>query len=96
MNAMLGLAERPDDGVLKWMDQALCPQTDPEIFFPEKGGSTREAKRVCAKCPVLEECLDYAIESDQRYGIWGGLSERERRIRRAQLSRAKAASGGPR
>lgn len=68
-----------DDGVLAWQDRALCAQTDPEAFFPEKGGSTREAKRVCASCEVRAECLDYALANDERFGIWGGLSERERR-----------------
>ena len=64
---------------LEWQERALCAQTDPEAFFPEKGGSTREAKRVCMACEVRVECLDYALANDERFGIWGGLSERERR-----------------
>ena len=68
-----------DDSLLSWQDRALCAQTDPEAFFPEKGGSTREAKRVCGGCEVRSECLDYALSNDERFGIWGGLSERERR-----------------
>ena len=56
-----------------------APQTDPEAFFPEKGGSTREAKKVCLSCDVRGECLEYALAHDERFGIWGGLSERERR-----------------
>ena len=68
-----------DDGPLAWQERALCAQTDPEAFFPEKGGSTREAKKVCASCDVRSECLDYALAHDERFGIWGGLSERERR-----------------
>ena len=64
---------------LGWQERALCAQTDPEAFFPEKGGSTREAKRVCGGCEVRAECLGYALEHDERFGIWGGLSERERR-----------------
>lgn len=67
------------DGDTSWQERALCAQTDPEAFFPEKGGSTREAKRICAVCPVRAECLSYALEHDERFGIWGGLSERERR-----------------
>lgn len=69
------------DGVeaASWQERALCAQTDPEAFFPEKGGSTREAKRVCTSCEVRAECLEYALENDERFGIWGGLSERERR-----------------
>jgi WhiB family redox-sensing transcriptional regulator len=62
-----------------WQERALCAQTDPEAFFPEKGGSTREAKRICSTCEVRSECLEYALEHDERFGIWGGLSERERR-----------------
>jgi WhiB family redox-sensing transcriptional regulator len=62
-----------------WQERALCSQTDPEAFFPEKGGSTREAKRICVGCEVRDECLEYALEHDERFGIWGGLSERERR-----------------
>jgi WhiB family redox-sensing transcriptional regulator len=64
---------------LGWQDRALCAQTDPEEFFPEKGGSTRAAKRVCRACEVRAECLEYALEHDERFGIWGGMSERERR-----------------
>ncbi len=63
----------------QWQDRALCSQTDPEAFFPEKGGSTREAKRICLGCEVRDECLEYALANDERFGIWGGLSERERR-----------------
>ena len=68
-----------DEGALGWQERALCAQTDPEAFFPEKGGSTREAKRVCVSCEVRAECLEYALANDERFGIWGGLSERERR-----------------
>ena len=63
----------------EWQDRALCAETDPEAFFPEKGGSTRDAKRICAACEVKQECLEYALANDERFGIWGGLSERERR-----------------
>lgn len=62
-----------------WMDDAVCAETAPDIFFPEKGGSTRDAKALCQSCGVRQQCLDYALERDERFGIWGGLSERERR-----------------
>ncbi|WES66172.1 WhiB family transcriptional regulator [Microbacter sp. GSS18] len=68
-----------EENALAWQTDALCAQTDPEAFFPEKGGSTRDAKRICGSCDVRGECLDYALENDERFGIWGGLSERERR-----------------
>jgi WhiB family redox-sensing transcriptional regulator len=71
-----GSPATPDE---QWQERALCAQTDPEAFFPEKGGSTREAKRICLGCEVKDACLDYALAHDERFGIWGGLSERERR-----------------
>ena len=64
---------------LSWQADAVCAQTDPEAFFPEKGGSTRDAKRICSGCDVKQQCLEYALANDERFGIWGGLSERERR-----------------
>ena len=67
------------DNPLAWQSDSLCAQTDPEAFFPEKGGSTRDAKKICASCEVRMHCLEYALENDERFGIWGGLSERERR-----------------
>ncbi len=69
----------PDEDALAWQGDALCAQTDPEAFFPEKGGSTRDAKKICSGCEVKSECLEYALANDERFGIWGGLSERERR-----------------
>lgn len=72
-------AESDEESQLSWQTDALCSQTDPEAFFPEKGGSTRDAKRVCGTCDVRAECLEYALQNDERFGIWGGLSERERR-----------------
>jgi WhiB family redox-sensing transcriptional regulator len=72
-------AAQPEEDTLAWQGDALCAQTDPEAFFPEKGGSTREAKKVCVGCDVRSECLEYALAHDERFGIWGGLSERERR-----------------
>ena len=71
---------------LRWQERALCAQTDPEAFFPEKGGSTREAKRICTTCAVRNECLEYALGNDERFGIWGGLSERERRRLKRRVS----------
>jgi WhiB family redox-sensing transcriptional regulator len=83
--AAVGVFGAPDDDQEPdWQERALCAQTDPEAFFPEKGGSTREAKRICSGCEVRAECLEYALAHDERFGIWGGLSERERRrLRRA-------------
>lgn len=70
---------------LSWQRQANCMGVDPDLFFPERGASTREAKEVCRGCVVREECLEYALENSEKFGIWGGLSERERRrLRRAR------------
>ncbi len=74
-----GVRGTVDDDPLAWQTDSLCAQTDPEAFFPEKGGSTRDAKKICASCEVRNQCLEYALKNDERFGIWGGLSERERR-----------------
>lgn len=75
-----------------WRDSARCAEVDPDLHFPEKGGSTREAKRICRGCEVRAECLEYALEHDERFGIWGGLSERERRrLKRQQPGAPKPA-----
>lgn len=79
---------------LSWQDQANCMGVDPDLFFPERGASTREAKEVCRGCVVRLDCLEYALDNVEKFGIWGGMSERERRrLRRARtLSRREAAS----
>jgi WhiB family redox-sensing transcriptional regulator len=73
-----------------WQERALCAQVDSEIFFPEPGdsaGAARSAKKICARCEVRKPCLQWALERDERYGIYGGFSERERqRIRRGELA----------
>jgi WhiB family redox-sensing transcriptional regulator len=66
-----------------WHELAACNGADGDAFFPEKGGSTRDAKRICLGCEVRAECLEYALANQIRFGVWGGKSERERRrIRR--------------
>jgi WhiB family redox-sensing transcriptional regulator len=75
----LAVLVMPDAADLEWQDRALCAQTDPEIFFPEKGGSTREAKQVCMACEVRAECLEYALDKHEHWGIFGGLSAQQRR-----------------
>ena len=69
-----------------WQEQALCAQTGGDFFFPEPGSSVREAKRICGRCEVKAECLEYALGHDERFGIWGGLSERERRNLKRRIS----------
>jgi WhiB family redox-sensing transcriptional regulator len=68
-----------------WQAQALCAQTGADFFFPEPGSSVREAKRICGMCEMRSACLEYALANDERFGIWGGLSEKERlHLRRTQ------------
>lgn len=69
-----------------WQDKALCAQTDPEIFFPDKGAPSQPAKTVCRSCEVRPECLEYALDNGEQFGVWGGLSERERRRHRSRLA----------
>ena len=80
-----GLSSQPE-----WMLSARCKETDPEVFFPERGDSTLDtlaAKRICLKCEVRVECLQYAVDNQERHGIWGGLNEKARR----NLKRKKVA-----
>jgi WhiB family redox-sensing transcriptional regulator len=78
-----GLTSNTDEA---WQAQANCMGVDPELFFPERGSSTREAKEVCRGCVVRVECLEFAIANGEKFGIWGGMSERERRkVRRARM-----------
>ena len=73
-------AEADDDKSLwSWKVKAACKDLPKGMFFPESWESNRPAKEVCASCEVRHECLVFAIETNQRHGVWGGLSERERR-----------------
>ena len=68
-----------------FMDLGSCRGMDPDIFFPDRGESLTPAKTVCADCIVRDECLEYALDNRERFGVWGGTSERERRrLRRAR------------
>ncbi|MFF4283630.1 WhiB family transcriptional regulator [Streptomyces kronopolitis] len=76
---------------MNWRYQAACRTQDPELFFPSMSCRSsliqaREAKAVCCHCPVIEECLQWALRSSQEYGIWGGLSEAERRALRRRIA----------
>ncbi len=77
-----------------WHDRANCLGVDPDLFFPERGASTREAKEVCRGCEVRHDCLEFALQNGEKFGIWGGLSERERRrIRRQRAQVARSIIG---
>lgn len=77
---------------LDWQMDARCAGTDTDTFYPEKGGSTKEAKRICHGCVVRAECLEYALDLADRFGIWGGCSERERRRLLKSLALVEAAA----
>lgn len=79
-------ATRPRDE--KWMLYGACAGTDPEAFYPERGGSTREAIKVCQRCPVRLECLDWALAKNERFGVFGGLSEQSRRKLQLEMEAA--------
>jgi len=76
-----------------WQRKANCMGVDPDLFFPERGASTREAKEVCRGCVVREDCLEYALANGEKFGIWGGMSERERRRVRRARALARRAGG---
>jgi WhiB family redox-sensing transcriptional regulator len=77
---------------LAWIKYGLCAQTDPEAFFPDNSRVGRNAKKVCQGCEVKEKCLKYALDTNQRFGVWGGLSEGQlkklRRERKAEVAQA--------
>lgn len=75
-------AERAAELSRDWMVHANCRGVDPDLFFPVIGEELRPARRVCSECAVREECLEYALTVGERFGVWGGLSERERRKER--------------
>ena len=64
-----------------WRDQAACRGVNPDIFYPvtEDDADAAEAKAICARCPVLEPCAEYALSAREKIGVWGGLTERDRR-----------------
>ncbi len=69
---------------MDWMERANCLGCDPDLFYPERGESITQARAVCAGCVVRAECLEFALSTGEKLGIWGGLSERERRRLRRQ------------
>ena len=77
-----------------WMARGLCANQPPETFFPSDGVGVEVAKRICAQCPVVEPCLEYALANRIDHGVWGGCSERQRR--RILKARRKEAARGSR
>lgn len=83
------------DNPLSWMDHGACVGEDQDLWFPPEKSNAKTAKRICAACPVRLECLEYAVEGNERYGVWGGLSYKERQAIRSYRRRAgQAAASG--
>ncbi|HEY2579006.1 MAG TPA: WhiB family transcriptional regulator [Streptosporangiaceae bacterium] len=76
----------------RWAARGACRGSDPELFFPiahagPAASQLAKARAICAQCPVQRECLEFAVESGQDFGVWGGMSEGERRVLRRKQSR---------
>lgn len=74
-----------------WDPAALCNQTDPEAFYPDKGDSPKDAKRVCNNCEISPKCLAWALLTNQQFGVWGGLTAIQRRKLKRKEREAQAA-----
>ncbi len=68
-----------EDSATSWMSGGNCRNYPPAVFFPSDGVGVDRARKICADCPVVEQCLEYALEQRIEHGVWGGCSERERR-----------------
>ena len=84
---------------MDWRHEAACREVDPELFFPIGNSGPallqiEEAKQVCRRCSVMEECLRWAIDSGQDAGVWGGMSEDERRALKRHCVSGFTAAGG--
>ncbi len=73
-----------------WLDWAICSSTDPDVFYPNQGESPARAKLICRDCPVQSECLDWALRTNERFGVWGGKSDQEREKLRRKRQRSTA------
>ena len=67
------------DTTVSWRDKAACRGSDPDIFYPVNEDDADEAIAICMACPVREPCLEYALVARERYGVWGGTTEKDRR-----------------
>ncbi|MFD6356682.1 WhiB family transcriptional regulator [Nocardia tengchongensis] len=88
---VIGTLETIDIDSLSWRDFGLCAQTAPDAFYPDKGESTEPAKQICQRCAVTRECLNYALDNEEQFGVWGGTSPRERRMMRRRTALTNAA-----
>lgn len=88
---LVRLATRED-----WMQRGACRGLASDLFFPDRGAEVKQQKAVCAACPVSAECLDYALRNGEKFGIWGGTSERERRRLRREAGTTYKPGPAPR
>ena len=70
---------------MEWMDKALCREVDLNLFFPDGGGSSKTARKVCNRCEVKTQCLKYALTFPSMIGIWGGTTEKQRRLMKRKV-----------
>jgi len=97
--AVRQLSKTPPDlaivAIGPWAARARCADADPELFFPPGDGPATEARQICSQCPVRDDCLTYALDAGEQYGIWGGLDPTERRnLRRRHRSNRTANAEG--
>lgn len=76
-----------DTGELRWMDRGLCGEVDPDLFHPAKGEPSEPARRICRTCEVMDECREYAMAHTELQGVWGGMTEYERKLARRRIER---------
>ncbi len=77
--SLLEILRAPVNEERPWMVFSACRNKDPDVFFPESAAQAREAIAICNTCPVMVECLEYSLEARERFGVWGGLTDKQRR-----------------
>lgn len=77
--AILEILRAPVNEERPWMVFGACREQDPDLFFPDTVRQAREAIAICNTCPVKGECLEYSLEARERFGVWGGLTDKQRR-----------------
>lgn len=86
LSLLLGTIPDSKSSSEAWMLEGICRNIDPDLWFPDAGGSTRAPISMCQRCPVKQRCLDYAMDNEIEYGVWGGTSNKQRKAMRAASS----------
>lgn len=89
MTSMVPIPELPD-----WAQHAACIDAPSDMFFPPPGVIPVQAMQICAGCPVRTECLNHALDNNERHGVWGGMTTRERQRLRMTIRRHPASRDG--